>query len=104
MISISFICFWISARSVLIPDFTLLQESIRNSSDNVLLSTPDSLVVSVGRNLGEDEQSNPSSSVSTPRKGGGLSFGMDVLESLKFTYKVWAFKHVYISFSFNLVV
>ncbi|XP_042046707.1 gamma-tubulin complex component 5-like isoform X1 [Salvia splendens] len=67
---------------------TILQESIRNSSDNVLLSTPDSLVVSVGRNLGEDEQSNPSSSVSTPRKGGGLSFGMDVLESLKFTYKV----------------
>ncbi|XP_042004267.1 gamma-tubulin complex component 5-like isoform X2 [Salvia splendens] len=67
---------------------TILQESIRNSSDNVLLSTPDSLVVSVGRNLGEDEQRNPSSSVSMPRKGGGLSFGMDVLESLKFTYKV----------------
>ncbi|XP_057793922.1 uncharacterized protein LOC131010425 [Salvia miltiorrhiza] len=67
---------------------TILQESIRNSSDNVLLSTPDSLVVSVGKNLGEDEQSNPSISVSTPRKGGGQSSGMDVLDSLKFTYKV----------------
>lgn len=67
---------------------TILQESIRNSSDNVLLSTPDSLVVSVAKNLGEDGQSNPSSSVSTPRKGGGQSSGMDVLDSLKFTYKV----------------
>lgn len=76
------------------PDFSLLQESIRISSDNVLLSTPDSLVVSVGKNLGEDEQSNPSSSVSTPRKGGGQSSGMDALDSLKFTYKACAFEHV----------
>ncbi|KAH6788556.1 Spc97 / Spc98 family of spindle pole body component [Perilla frutescens var. frutescens] len=67
---------------------TILQESIRNSSENFLLSTPDSLVVSVAKNLGENEQSNPSSSVSTPRKGGGQSSGMDVLDSLKFTYKV----------------
>ncbi|KAH6785081.1 hypothetical protein C2S51_037536 [Perilla frutescens var. frutescens] len=67
---------------------TILQESIRNSSENFLLSTPDSLVVSIAKNLGENEQSNPSSSVSTPRKGGGQSSGMDVLDSLKFTYKV----------------
>lgn len=67
---------------------TILQESIRNSSDNILLSTPDSLVVSVGKSLGEDGLSNPSSSVTTPRKGGGQSSGMDVLDSLKFTYKV----------------
>ncbi|KAL0288374.1 UNVERIFIED_CONTAM: Gamma-tubulin complex component 5 [Sesamum angustifolium] len=69
---------------------TILQESIRNSADNVLLSTPDSLVVSVAKNLGfnEDEQYSPSISVSTPRKGRGQSSGMDVLDSLTFTYKV----------------
>lgn len=61
----------------------------------MLLSTPDSLVVSVGKNLGEDEQSNPSGSVSTPRKGGGQSSGMDALDSLKFTYKACAFKQVF---------
>ncbi|XP_011083798.1 uncharacterized protein LOC105166222 isoform X2 [Sesamum indicum] len=68
---------------------TILQESIRNSADNVLLSTPDSLVVSVAKNLGfnEDEQYSPSISVSTPRKGRGQS-SMDVLDSLTFTYKV----------------
>ncbi|KAL0351957.1 UNVERIFIED_CONTAM: Gamma-tubulin complex component 5 [Sesamum calycinum] len=66
------------------------EESIRNSADNVLLSTPDSLVVSVAKNLGfnEDEQYSPSISVSTPRKGRGQSSGMDVLDSLTFTYKV----------------
>ncbi|KAL8477554.1 hypothetical protein ACS0TY_029737 [Phlomoides rotata] len=67
---------------------TILQESIRNSSDNVLLSTPDSLVVSAAKNPGEGEQNNPSISLSSPRKGGGQSTGMDVLDSLKFTYKV----------------
>ncbi|KAL9172443.1 hypothetical protein ABFS82_03G047400 [Erythranthe guttata] len=67
---------------------TLLQESIRNSADNVLLSAPDSLVVSVSRSpgFGEDEQNSPS--ISTPRKGRNQSSGMDVLDSLKFTYKV----------------
>ncbi|KAL3840367.1 hypothetical protein ACJIZ3_024958 [Penstemon smallii] len=69
---------------------TILQESIRNSADNVLLSTPDSLVVSASKSPGfsEDDQQNASTSVSTPRKGRGQSSGMDVLDSLRFTYKV----------------
>ncbi|KAL6548858.1 hypothetical protein OROHE_008703 [Orobanche hederae] len=69
---------------------TILQESIRNSADDVLLNTPDSLVVSVTRNVGfsEDELNGPSIFVATPRKGRGQSSGMDVLDSLKFTFKV----------------
>ncbi|KAL3617819.1 hypothetical protein CASFOL_038140 [Castilleja foliolosa] len=69
---------------------TILQESIRNSADNVLLNTPDSLVVSITKNVGftEDEQNSSSVSVSTPRKGRGQNSGMDILDSLKFTYKV----------------
>ncbi|CAA3033381.1 Hypothetical predicted protein [Olea europaea subsp. europaea] len=69
---------------------TILQESIRNSADNVLLSTPDSLVVSITKNPGssEDDQHYMSTSVSTPRKGRSQSFGMDVLDSLKFSYKI----------------
>ncbi|PIN11236.1 hypothetical protein CDL12_16162 [Handroanthus impetiginosus] len=69
---------------------TILQESIRNSADNVLLCTPDSLVVSVSKNPGssDDEPQSPSISVSTPRKGRGQSSGMDIIDSLKFTYKV----------------
>ncbi|KAL6493214.1 hypothetical protein OROGR_032973 [Orobanche gracilis] len=66
-----------------------LLESIRNSADDVLLSTPDSLVVSVTRNVGfsEDELNGPSIFVATPCKGRGQSSGMDVLDSLKFTFK-----------------
>ncbi|CAI9786567.1 unnamed protein product [Fraxinus pennsylvanica] len=69
---------------------TILQESIRNSADKVLLSTPDSLVVSVTKNPGssEDDQHYMSTSVSTPRKGRSQSFGIDVLDSLKFSYKI----------------
>ncbi|XP_075479256.1 uncharacterized protein LOC142520142 isoform X1 [Primulina tabacum] len=69
---------------------TILQESIRNSADNVLLSTPDALVVSLAKNPGmnEGEQRNPSIVVSTPRKGRAHSSGMDVLDSIAFTYKV----------------
>lgn len=69
---------------------TILQESIRNSADNVLLSTPDALVVSLAKNpdMSEGEQHNPSIVVSTPRKGRARSMGMDVLDSITFTYKV----------------
>ncbi|KZV24413.1 gamma-tubulin complex component 5-like, partial [Dorcoceras hygrometricum] len=68
---------------------TILQESIRNSADNVLLSTPDALVVSLAKNLGmsDGEQRNPPIVVSTPRKGRAHSSGMDVLDSITFTYK-----------------
>ncbi|KAL2538053.1 Spc97/Spc98 family of spindle pole body (SBP) component [Forsythia ovata] len=69
---------------------TILQESIRNSADNVLLSTPDSLVVSITKNPGsrEDDQHNMSMSVSTPSKARSQSCGMDVLDSIKFSYKI----------------
>lgn len=67
---------------------TILQESIRNSADGTLLSTPDSLVVSITKGPGEDGQLSTSMLSSTPRKSRGLSTGINVLESLKFTYKV----------------
>ncbi|CAA3024801.1 gamma-tubulin complex component 5 isoform X2 [Olea europaea subsp. europaea] len=65
---------------------TISQESIRNSADNVLLRTPDSLVVSMTKNPGSSEDDNLS--VSTPRKGRSQSFGIDVFDSLKFSYKI----------------
>lgn len=69
----------------------------------MLLSTPDSLVVSVVKNPGEDEQSNPSISLLSPRKGGGQSTGMDVLDSLKFTYKARTLDYAALYFRFLLV-
>ncbi|WCJ25224.1 Spc97 / Spc98 family of spindle pole body (SBP) component [Euphorbia peplus] len=70
-------------------DFELnlfLQESIRNSADSMLLSTPDSLFVSVSKNHGFDGDEQPSSPThaSTPRNSRPHSS----LDSLKFTYKV----------------
>ncbi|EPS66946.1 hypothetical protein M569_07824, partial [Genlisea aurea] len=69
---------------------TILQESISNSADNVVLSSADRLVVSVAKNPGssEDKPQSPSASVTTPRKVRGQSSGMDALDPLKFTYKV----------------
>ncbi|XP_071925269.1 uncharacterized protein [Coffea arabica] len=69
---------------------TILQESIRNSADGSLLSTPDSLVVSITKNsdLSEDEQHGASIQISTPRKSRLQTMGIDVLQSLNFTYKV----------------
>ncbi|KAL6995576.1 hypothetical protein U1Q18_005711 [Sarracenia purpurea var. burkii] len=68
----------------------ILQESIGNSADGMLLGAPDSLVVSITKNNGSsgDEQHKAATLVSTPRKGRGKSFGIDGLDSLKFTYKV----------------
>lgn len=69
---------------------TTLQESIRYSADATLLSTPDSLVVSVTRNNAtvEDDQRGMPLPTSSPRKSRGHNFGIDGLDSLMFTYKV----------------
>uniref|UniRef100_A0A7N0V8N9 Gamma-tubulin complex component n=1 Tax=Kalanchoe fedtschenkoi TaxID=63787 RepID=A0A7N0V8N9_KALFE len=61
---------------------TILQQSIRNSADGMLLSAPDSLVVSISRPNIEEK------SVSTPRKVVEPRVGIDGLDSLKFMYKV----------------
>ncbi|CAA0806250.1 Spc97 / Spc98 family of spindle pole body (SBP) component [Striga hermonthica] len=83
---------------------TILQESIRNSADNVLLNTPDSLVVSVNKNVdfSEDEPVNQSVPVSTPRKGRAQSYSMDVLDSLQFTYKACSFG-IFVSWPLELI-
>ncbi|XP_038897898.1 gamma-tubulin complex component 5-like isoform X2 [Benincasa hispida] len=69
---------------------TILQESIRNSADGMLLSAPDSLVVSIVKtnSLDGDEQSNLAKLPLTPHKSSALGFGIDGLDSLKFAYKV----------------
>ena len=69
----------------------LFQESVRNSSDGMLLSAPDSLVVSIVKtnSLDGDEHSNLVKPPSTPHKSSAHGFGMDGLDSLKFTYKVF---------------
>lgn len=66
------------------------QESIRNSSDGSLLSAPESFVVSISKTHGfdGDEQTNTAIIASTPRKSCPQSYGIDGLDSLKFTYKV----------------
>ncbi|KAJ1387927.1 Gamma-tubulin complex component protein [Sesbania bispinosa] len=69
---------------------TILQESIRNSADCMLLSAPDSLVVSLVKHLGDgDEEGSTAGTVlSTPHKSHVNSFGINGLDMLKFTYKV----------------
>ncbi|XVF24586.1 hypothetical protein REPUB_Repub13aG0140700 [Reevesia pubescens] len=69
---------------------TILQESIRNSADGLLLSAPDSLVVSISKTHGfdGDEKTNTTTVASTPRKSRPHSYGIDGLDSLKFSYKV----------------
>ncbi|RWR76055.1 gamma-tubulin complex component 5 [Cinnamomum micranthum f. kanehirae] len=65
---------------------TVLQESIRNSGDGMLLTTVDSLVAIIAKPLAPDEE-HTATSLSTPRKGRAHSFGIDALDMLKFTYK-----------------
>uniref|UniRef100_A0A2P2M756 Gamma-tubulin complex component n=3 Tax=Rhizophora mucronata TaxID=61149 RepID=A0A2P2M756_RHIMU len=69
---------------------TILQESIRNSADGMLLSASDSLVVSITKNHGVDSDDLPKTPTfaSTPHKIRQHAFGIDGLASLKFTYKV----------------
>lgn len=65
---------------------SLIQESIRNSGDGMLLTTVDSLVAIIAKPLAPDEE-HTATSLSTPRKGRAHSFGIDALDMLKFTYK-----------------
>ncbi|KAL4340178.1 hypothetical protein GQ457_08G010700 [Hibiscus cannabinus] len=69
---------------------TILQESIRNSADGSLLSTPESLVVSISKTHGfdGDEPTNTVTATSSPRKSRTQSYGIDGLDSMKFNYKV----------------
>ncbi|THU73829.1 hypothetical protein C4D60_Mb04t26970 [Musa balbisiana] len=66
---------------------TMLQESIRNSADGALLSAPDALVVSVTKH-GADNEETETGNGSTPRNARNHCFGINVLDILKFTYKV----------------
>lgn len=83
-------CFYLSSDDAKV-NVNLTQESIRNSADGILLSAPDALVVSITKHHGSsvDEQLNTSILISTPRKSQGQNFGIDGLDSLKFTYKVY---------------
>uniref|UniRef100_A0A0E0BUZ5 Gamma-tubulin complex component n=1 Tax=Oryza glumipatula TaxID=40148 RepID=A0A0E0BUZ5_9ORYZ len=63
---------------------TLLQESIRNSADKMLLTAPDSLVVS----LAKHDTRNDEETTSISRKGRAQGFGIEALDVLNFTYKV----------------
>ncbi|KFK42428.1 hypothetical protein AALP_AA2G254900 [Arabis alpina] len=65
----------------------ILQESIRNSADAMLLSSPDSLVVSISLDRDKDDKGDVIP-VSSTRKSRVNNFGIDCLDSLKFTYKV----------------
>ena len=68
-----------------------LQESIRNSADTMLLSSPDALVVSISSEgcLDRDKDDKGDvKSLSSPRESSVNNYAIDCLESLKFTYKV----------------
>lgn len=69
---------------------TVLQESIRNSADGTVLSSPDSLVVSLTKTDGTSSNGQQTTSflVSSPRKSRAQVSGINDLDSLKFTYKV----------------
>lgn len=68
---------------------TVLQESIRNSADGTVLSSPDSLDVSLTKpDSSNDGQQTTSFHVSSPRKSRAQISGINDLDSLKFTYKV----------------
>ncbi|KAK7310875.1 hypothetical protein RJT34_08648 [Clitoria ternatea] len=66
---------------------TILQESIRNSADSMLLSAPDSLAVSIAKNL-VDSDEEAGVILGTSHKSQANSFGINGLDMLKFTYKV----------------
>lgn len=63
------------------------QESIRNSADGALLNAPDSLVVSILNSGDSNLGKNKVNGVTAP-KGIASTYGIDVLDVLKFTYKV----------------
>ncbi|XP_042427323.1 gamma-tubulin complex component 5-like isoform X2 [Zingiber officinale] len=63
----------------------ILQESIRNSSDGALLSTPDSLVVSLANS---DYEETEGGNLSNSRMTQNQCFGINALDMLNFSYKV----------------
>jgi gamma-tubulin complex component 5 len=71
-----------------------LQESIRNSADKMLLTAPDSLVVS----LAKHDTRNDEETTSISRKGRAQGFGIEALDVLNFTYKVCTKQHQYSAF------
>ncbi|XP_021732255.1 uncharacterized protein LOC110699027 isoform X5 [Chenopodium quinoa] len=68
----------------------ILQESIRNSADAMLLTAPDSLDVSIIKPHGLDgsDHQNANAIPSTPRRGHDNISGVNGLDVLNFTYKV----------------
>ncbi|KAI3995192.1 hypothetical protein MKX01_031994 [Papaver californicum] len=68
----------------------VLQESIRNSADGMLLSAPDSLVVSITKQDAADgDEKNTNFSIAPNNlKGRNQLFGIDALDMLSFSYKV----------------
>jgi gamma-tubulin complex component 5 len=62
-----------------------LQESIRYSADKMLLTAPDSLVVSLAKHDARHDEESALNS----RKGRAQGFGIDALDVLNFTYKVF---------------
>lgn len=67
---------------------TILQESIRNSSDGTLLIAPDSLVVSISQSDALEDEENGASYLATPRSVRNQFFGIEALDLLRFSYKV----------------
>ncbi|KAL4590979.1 hypothetical protein LXL04_003927 [Taraxacum kok-saghyz] len=69
---------------------TVLQDSIRNSADGTVLSSPDLLVVSLTKSESDGNLNGNASSflVSSPRKNRAQISGINDLDSLNFTYKV----------------
>ncbi|KAL2897001.1 Gamma-tubulin complex component 5 [Bienertia sinuspersici] len=68
----------------------ILQESIRNSADAMILTAPDSLVVSITKSHGLDgaDQHNAACIAPTPHKGHEHILGVNSLDVLNITYKV----------------
>ncbi|GAB2291372.1 hypothetical protein Dimus_025630 [Dionaea muscipula] len=68
----------------------ILQESIRNSADCMLLSAPDSLVVSIVKphDLDDSDHHNLASRFTAPHRIHDPSRATDGLDTLNFTYKV----------------
>ncbi|KAG2252634.1 hypothetical protein Bca52824_082770 [Brassica carinata] len=72
-------------------ELNIILQVTRNSADAMLLNSPDSLVVSISRKSCLDKDKDDKSNViplSSFRKSRPNNFGIDCLESLKFTYKV----------------
>lgn len=67
--------------------YTCPQESLRNSADGMILSSPDLLVVSIAKNHDDGTGQTSGVAISSTHKS-YRGFGIDRLDSLKFTYQV----------------